>query len=397
MKTVTITPYSLIAILNDTYNHFVEDKIIPLFETNKLSYEYFHNGITSVSLLENCMEFPSKTKGIFVEVRTPEEIEQLEILATKHNFKFSILSFLKTRVNSKQIDLLIESDVNFEIDLNGTREIEDSNVAIVGDIHGSFEIFIKMLTDDKGIAIDRKTNKIVIKDENKYVKHILVGDYLDKGTYKGITKMINFLSDNLEHFHICIGNHEYWVAEYLLGNIKPNETNTFLIGSYFTSVVLLLQNSELRDKFFKIYNASVHCVETPLAIVTHAPCKNIFLRKEDTASMREMRNMRYPKEREFETQEDYFSARNSFFKFILEEADDLNKLHFFGHTMVPDIFKYKNKVCLDTGCVVGGKLSVALLNEEGDLNFKQYENKFPIKVEQLEPYFDFDYTIVDSL
>lgn len=389
MKTVTIKPYSLIAVLSESYNRFVEDKIIPLFKDHKLEYQHLFSGLYTLPLIEYYMNFPSNVQGIFIEISTIEDVKELELLAEKHNYQFSVLSFLKTKSNIKEINLLTDSTVNFEIDLKATREIEDYNVAIVGDIHGSFDTFIKMLCDDKGIKVDRKTNKIFVTDQDKYVKHILVGDYLDKGTYKGITKMINFLSDNLEHFHICIGNHEYWVAEYLLGNIKPNEVNTFLIGSWFTSVVLLLQNNELKEKFFKIYNASVHCVETPTAIVTHAPCKNIYLRKEDSASMREMRNMRYPKEKEFTTEEEYFNVRNNFFKFILDEADDLNKLHFFGHTMIPDIFKHKNKICLDTGCVVGGKLSVALLNEEGDLNFKQYENKSPIKKEKLEPYFNY--------
>ncbi|MEO6304838.1 MAG: hypothetical protein ABIP51_16880, partial [Bacteroidia bacterium] len=156
---------------------------------------------------------------------------------------------------------------------------------------------------------------------------------------------------------------------------------------WFQTTVLLLQDKELREKFFKIYNNSFHSVETPLAVITHAPCRNIYLGKNDDISLKFQRNLSMPKyENDIRTIDEKLADRDAFFSFIKEDASDTDKYHLFGHTMINEVFKLKNKICLDTGCVVGGKLSCAIFNE-GNLTFKSYDSIGYKKYEKLYPYF----------
>ena len=252
---------------------------------------------------------------------------------------------------------------------------DSTKFCVVGDVHGSIQEFKTMLTDNKGISIDKKTNKFIITDSSKYMKHILVGDYIDKGDYRNIKQTIELIYNNLEHFIVCIGNHEYWVAEYLLGKIKPSNGNTAIIGQWFQTVVLLLHDVELREKFFAIYKKSFHSIETPIAIITHAPTAKQYLNKSDGVSLKFQRNLQLTKfsdEDKIELEIKLYE-RDKFFTFLKEEASHEDKYHLFGHTEIPEVFKYKNKICLDTGCISGGSLSVAIFNDD-KLEFKSYKS-----------------------
>lgn len=407
METIKITPYSVIGLCGPEgcgKKYFAEKRLVPPLKKYKIAHILYNEPIEVENNLKENLKFPSNIYVGIVYVSTREGLN--EVFATCKEFHFNLIVMnmnnyfeIKNKEfsNLYNVDLNLETDdeyykVSYERSTAVTKKIENPKCCIVGDVHGSWQAFQAMLTDDKGIKIDKKTQKIVITNPEKYTHHILVGDIIDKGSYKGIRKMIEFIYDNLEHFDWCVGNHEYWVHEYLQGNIECNATNTYLIGNWFSSVVLLMHDEVLKEKFFHIYNHSYHCIDTPLAIITHAPCEVKYLRKEDEHAMRAMRNMKYPKTVDYKTEEEYLEARNNFFKFILEEADQTSKYHIFGHTMIPEVFKYKNKICIDTGCVVGGKLSVALIDDLGELTFKSYDNPKPVKLELLQPYFSFDYT-----
>lgn len=407
METIKITPYTIVALCGQAGSgkgYFAKKRIYSPLTKHGIPCKIYSNSIEVENILHENLTFPANILVGMIFAETREGLE--EIIATCKEFHFQLIILkmskdfplpLSLYPNTYEIDLSKETiqdsyKVSYERSTAVLKVLDDAKCCVVGDVHGSWMAFQQMLTDDKGIVIDKKTQKIVITDPAKYTKHILVGDYIDKGSYKGIRKMIEFLYDNLEHFEICVGNHEFWVYKYLKGAIKPSAANTRLIGEWFTTVVLLLQDEVLREKFFHIYNHSYHIIETPLAIVTHAPCRTKYLRKEDEVSMKFMRNLKMNRDEEFTTEEEMLEARNNFFQFILDEADQLRKYHIFGHTMIPELFQYKNKICLDTGCVVGGKLSVALFNEEGELSFKKYNNPNPEKLELLMPYFSFDYT-----
>jgi predicted phosphodiesterase len=254
---------------------------------------------------------------------------------------------------------------------------------VVGDIHGDFDTFMKFLAGIPGVTL--RKNKIIVDEPSQSYKIILVGDYIDKGSFAQIQRTIDFLYENKEHFLICMGNHEYWVMDLLLGNVKVSEAVLEQMSSWFKTAFLLFQDEVLRNKFFKLFDETYHHIETNEANITHAPCKNEFIGKWDKVSLKHQRNLRYPKILECTTEEEYLKIREEFFQFLVDEANDNDKYHIFGHTMVSEIFKYKNKICLDTGSVVGNKLSTAWF-EEGKMTLKSYDSTMP-KKESLHPYF----------
>jgi predicted phosphodiesterase len=384
--TIVLNPYTIIALLGKPGSGKVfwyTKQIEPVLNSHsEIKWQFAEAKLN--------IELKDETKILIVSVSSVEELLQLKEYSNKIHFNLLGINvnpefIVDTNIFSSFIQLnSVEQEVDcfYEEDTTNHFICNEENYVVVSDIHGSYETFTTMLRDNGCIIKDSR----ILSAPQKF---ILVGDYIDKGDYKGIRKVIDFLYNNLEHFIICIGNHEYFVAEYLKGNIKPSVANTMVIGQWFQSVVLLLQDEMLRAKFFKIYNNSFHSVETKEAIITHSPCRKKYLRKSDAVSLKAQRNLQYPKSNidfEFENEEEMLLQRAEFFNFLKEDANDSDKFHIFGHTMVPEIFKFKNKICLDTGCVAGGSLSIAIF--EGQmLTLKSYKNKHTSKKEKLFPYF----------
>ena len=93
----------------------------------------------------------------------------------------------------------------------------------------------------------------------------------------------------------------------------------------------------------------------------------------------------YPKKADFPDDESYLNAREAAFKFLVDDSDTILPYHVFGHTPVPNVYKNKNKICLDTGCATGGYLSCVLF--EGKKVFiKKYKSSQPAE-EPIIPYF----------
>jgi len=389
-KSITITPYTILVLMSKPGQgkmYWFSKEIEPVIKPHGEAWQFFtqesqtikYNKTTKIYVIDYA---EGSDPGFIFNFANEHHLNVVGINVGELIKESALFNNLHHITNSS-----CEIDFFYEIETSENFYYDGQKYCIVGDIHGSYETFIEMLNDNKGILV--KNGKIFVTDESKKFKYILVGDYLDKGDYKGIKKTIEFIFNNIEHFIICKGNHEWWVAEYLSGKIKPSSTNTEIIGKWFQSVVLLLQDDELRKKFFYIYNRSYHSVETDLAIITHSPCENKYLLKSDSISLKKQRNLQYPKDNidfQFEDEKNILLERAKFFNFIKEEANDLDKYHLFGHTMIPEIYKFKNKICLDTGCVIGNKLSIAMF-DNGELTLKSYENKNKVQTEKLIPYF----------
>lgn len=312
---------------------------------------------------------------IFDMVKTFKEITMKELE------RDSFASLVKIDSNDfSNIQLSFENHKNNFLHIPALKK-----VCYVGDIHGCFDEFLQCLLDDKGIAYEDNKGILTISDEAKYTKHILVGDYIDKGPK--IKETIELICANLHHFYIVRGNHERWVYQYMKGELKKSVANDELIESWFNTIKLLEVDNELKEKFFYIYEHSYDFVKTDYSIVTHAPCENKYLGKSDNVSLKMQRNIRYPKKEDYPIEEEYLIAKEKTFNFLLTDADGIYPLHIFGHTMLKDVYVNKNKVCLDTGCVAGGYLSVGLWQTgQRKLFIKKYPSRQP-KTEVLGSYF----------
>jgi predicted kinase len=283
--------------------------------------------------------------------------------------------------------------ISFE-EKNNYARVDYDKVCVVGDPHGCLDELLEVLLDDKGIAYNAETNKLSIIDEAKYVHHILIGDFIDKGPQ--IKEMVEFLYNNQEFFKFVKGNHENWVELYLKGILKKNADNDFLIENWFDSVPLFEADTELKNKFFELNKLCYDFIVSDKFILTHAPVQNKYLGKSDSVSIKKQRTYMYPKKRDFETEEAYLDAREKAFRFIEEEGDYNLPYHVFGHTPIPTVYRNKNKVCIDTGCVMGNYLSTITFTKGSKNPFiKKYKSHQLNKDEKLYPYFRTKENVVD--
>lgn len=217
----------------------------------------------------------------------------------------------------------------------------------IGDIHEC--------VDELKLLVDR------IKTQYQDKKYVIysIGDWIDKGNNtKGI---IEYLTNNPE-IQLINGNHE----QYVFTNInKPdyvyqeNEET-----SYFSSLQTLLNDVELKQKFNDLYNKSYDFVQIDLdclqAFITHSPCPEKYLGKVDNRSVKRMRKEDFK----------WDSPTVEQIPYIFTEAVSNKPLHIFGHISIAKTNHiYKNKICIDQGCVQGHTLTALSL----DLNTGRYD------------------------
>ncbi|MBP1046823.1 metallophosphoesterase [Enterococcus sp. BWM-S5] len=219
----------------------------------------------------------------------------------------------------------------------------ENDYTVVGDIHECLHTLQALLTRLGHTVTD---GQMTI---NEYVgKLILNGDWIDKG--KQTRAIIEFLYTNQDHFLLTTGNHEHFVYHYLKGEIKGVDSHT--LNNYFDSVPVLQADEELKQKFFTLVEQSKPFYrriggDQQSFIVTHAPCKQKYLGKLDTASKRRQRNFRLNREAEIEPQ----------LAFLEEESYFNLPLHIFGHVACEEPFRIKNKRSIDTGAASGNRLT----------------------------------------
>jgi predicted kinase len=222
---------------------------------------------------------------------------------------------------------------------------QDQQYIIIGDVH-------ECVDDLKGLLLDHgykiEAGKLVVTDKLKQTKIILVGDWIDKG--KQTKDIVEFLYENREHFYFVLGNHENFVDKYMKGEI--NGVDQELLHTYFDSTQVLLNDPGLLEKFQHLVSISkpfYRYVGTrgPSFFVTHAPCRNKYVGKLDTNSVRHQRNFRIDREAPLEGQ----------LAFLQEEAVKNHPYHVFGHVAAKQSFRIGNKIHIDTGSVHGNLLT----------------------------------------
>lgn len=258
----------------------------------------------------------------------------------------------------------------------------DQQYVIIGDVH-------ECVDDLKGLLLDYgyriEAGKLVAPEKLKQTKLVLVGDWIDKG--KQTKDIVQFLYDNREYFYLVLGNHENFVYKYTRGEI--NGVDQELLHTYFDSTQVLLNDPDLLGKFQHLVSISQPFyryvgAKGPSFYVTHAPCRNKYIGKLDTNSVRHQRSFRIDREVPLEGQ----------LAFVQEEAVKNHPYHVFGHVAAKQSFRIRNKIHIDTGSVYGNlltsvsisykpfmksrKSSPAVIAEELQILFKQ-ERKVSIQ------------------
>lgn len=228
----------------------------------------------------------------------------------------------------------------------------DETYIIISDLHECINE-LKGLLLRQGYRIEE--NMLVLTEKVKSTKFVLAGDWIDKG--KHTKETIEFLYYNQEHFLFVMGNHENFVYKYLTREISGVDHD--LLDTYFDSIKILENDSELVLKFKDLYSKSKpfyrHIGKSgPSYFVTHAPCKNKYLGKLDSLSVRRQRNFRIDRTQPIEDQ----------LSFLQAEAVNNHPYHLFGHIAAKQAFRIKNKIHIDTGCVHGNLLTAVYVTQK---------------------------------
>ncbi|PZD93004.1 metallophosphoesterase [Paenibacillus sambharensis] len=222
---------------------------------------------------------------------------------------------------------------------------QDQQYIMIGDVHECVDD-LKGLLLDYGFKLDE--NKLIAPEKLKNTRIVLVGDWIDKG--KQTREIIEFLHANQEYFYLVMGNHENFVDKYLRGEVKGADQE--LLQTYFDSTQVLMNDKELLGKFQQLVSLSKPFyryvgARGPSFFVTHAPCRNKYIGKLDTNSVRHQRNFRIDREAPLEEQ----------LAFLKEEAVKIHPFHIFGHIAAGQSFRIRNKLHIDTGSVHGNLLT----------------------------------------
>ncbi|WP_166240912.1 metallophosphoesterase [Paenibacillus turpanensis] len=250
---------------------------------------------------------------------------------------------------------------------------QDQQYIIIGDVHECVED-LKGLLLDHGYKIE--AGKLVVADKLKHTKLILVGDWIDKG--KQTRETVEFLYDNQEHFYFVLGNHENFVSKYIKGEISSVDQE--LLETYFDSTQILLNDPELLQKFEHLVSISKPFYRYVGArgssfYVTHAPCRNKYIGKLDTNSVRHQRNFRIDRDAPLEEQ----------LVFLQEESVKNHPYHIFGHVAAKQSFRIGNKLHIDTGSVHGNLLTSVSISYKPFM--KSHKSRQAVITEELQTLF----------
>lgn len=222
---------------------------------------------------------------------------------------------------------------------------------VIGDIHEHTSAFQELIAAQPGIIYNGATFDCVPVD-GLTTRFILVGDYLNKGaTPEETRKIVNFIYDNQQHFHIVLGNHEHAVWHHIMGIAPADPTR-------FTSIPVFETDGKLRYRFEELYTQSKpfymrdavrQNVPGLSFIVTHAPCEQHYLAKLDTTS--QLKQLVWKVD----------PATVSTFMEELSISKPPDWRHMFGHVSFATTWDNGWLVGLDSGAGYGGQLSCAIV------------------------------------
>ncbi len=148
---------------------------------------------------------------------------------------------------------------------------------------------------------------------------------------------------------------------------------------YYNTVALLEKEPKLKKLFLELYSFCdtylLYKKDSDFSVtLTHAPCEEKYLAKNDTISRKKMikcvsrsKNPNMP--------------LDELLPYTHEEAKENQHYHIFGHLSQPSIRQYKNKICIDTSAIYGNTLSCAII-EDKTINF--YSAPFESKQKKAE-------------
>jgi len=228
----------------------------------------------------------------------------------------------------------------------------------IGDVHGCINE-LKELIKKYGFEIN-ENDEIIDTEKSKGFGLILAGDIVDKSSNEDIEKTIRFVHKNMailgDRLQLILGNHEEMVWKWTT-NHKDLVVNAERLDQkvkYYNTAVLLEEKEDVRELFLEIFSKMKGWVKTigtdrKSFIVTHAPCEVKYLEKMDGKSL----HKQYKCASRTKNPD---MSNDQLTPYLKEEAVKNQPVHIFGHMGQSSVRTFKNKVCIDAGCVYGAKL-----------------------------------------
>jgi serine/threonine protein phosphatase 1 len=208
----------------------------------------------------------------------------------------------------------------------------DETIYVIGDIHGCFKMFEKLMEE---ISWQPEKDKL-----------IFLGDYIDRGPdSKEVVEYIVGLKKKYSNIRCLLGNHEICLLNYFL----YKDSAPFLMnGGEKTIISYELNNgNRIPEEHFDFFKSLETYIELDNYYFVHAGFRpGIKIKKQE--------------------QDDLLWIRDPF----ISSEYDFGKRVIFGHTSFSAPLIMPNKIGLDTGAVFGNKLTCLKLP---DMNFFHVE------------------------
>lgn len=266
-----------------------------------------------------------------------------------------------TRQLRRSIGKLKEEGFRYMEVLRGTAEIESATITrtrlfnnlkhetgpfdMIGDVHGCAEELRELLLElgyTLTPAPDAGTWGVSHPDNRRV---IFLGDLVDRGPDSpAVLRLVMKMAQ--DGMALCVpGNHDIKLVKYLDGkNVKLRH------GLEHTAEQLAGETPEFREQIRKFLDSLIshYVLDGGKLVVAHAGLKEAFQGRTSGA----VREFCLFGETTGETDEFGLPVRYNW------AADYRGKATVvYGHTPVPDAQWFNNTICLDTGCVFGGKLT----------------------------------------
>lgn len=272
-----------------------------------------------------------------------------------------------TRIKAK--DFMIESEdgtllSNMQINVWDAERYEQRILSdeyqwvSIGDIHGCFDELQELL---EKLGFKFNGLDLVDTEHSEKIGLIFAGDIVDKSPDEKITETIRFFHKNMdvfgERFQFLLGNHEdmgwRWATDD--PTLEKTPERVAQKHNWYITSIIMENDEEIRNMFFDIHarmRGWVKKIGTDSRgfVVTHAPCEVKYLEKMDNYSlMKQIKCASRIKNKD--------KSIDELTPYLMEEAVKNQPIHIFGHLGQSSVRTYKNKVCIDTGCIYGNSLT----------------------------------------